>query len=185
MLLNRFTRVPPFRVEFLVAKKSLPDRVHPFQLLKPILDRCDSMDKVTSAERSRIMARVKSSGNKSTEVLFLEILKKERISGWRRGYPLLGKPDLVFPHSKIVIFLDGCFWHGCPHHCRIPTANQEYWISKISRNRKRDKRIVTSLRKKGWLVIRIWEHEIKEKKGTRKLNILKSYLEANSHRIMK
>lgn len=69
------------------------------------------------------------------------------------------KADIVFPCRRVVVFVDGCFWHGCPEHCRIPTRNREYWVAKISRNRLRDNRVTTALRSSGWQVIRIWEHE--------------------------
>jgi DNA mismatch endonuclease (patch repair protein) len=77
---------------------------------------------------------------------------------------LEGKPDFVFPKKKIALFADGCFWHG--HDCRglKPASNVEYWTAKIARNKKRDKEVAKELKKKGWIVARIWECEIK--KGT-------------------
>jgi DNA mismatch endonuclease (patch repair protein) len=69
------------------------------------------------------------------------------------------KADLIFPRAKIAIFLDGCFWHGCPHHFRRPITNAEYWDAKISGNRQRDSEVDTQLAAAGWLVIRVWEHE--------------------------
>ena len=119
------------------------------------------MDTVSPIERSRIMARVKSEGNKSTESAVVALLREARLSGWRRHYPLEGKPDFVFPQKRIALFVDGCFWHGCQKHCRIPHTNRNYWINKISANTKRDNRVRRHLRVKGWTVIRIWEHAIK------------------------
>jgi DNA mismatch endonuclease (patch repair protein) len=87
-------------------------------------------DTFTRKERSAIMRKIKSSGNKTTEYSLIKIFKQNRITGWRRNYPLLGKPDFVFPSKRIVIFTDGCFWHG--HNCRniTPKQNQTYWNKK-------------------------------------------------------
>ena len=115
------------------------------------------------------MASVKSRDTKSTELKFLSFLKEKHIIGWRRNFPLVGKPDFVFPHFKIAIFIDGCFWHGCPSHCRMPLSNINYWNAKIWKNKIRDKKITKALRMKGWRVIRIWEHEIKTGKFNQKL----------------
>jgi DNA mismatch endonuclease (patch repair protein) len=90
------------------------------------------VDTFSKAERSRIMASVKSKNNKSTELRFITILKDKGIKGWRRNYPLIGSPDFVFPRLKIAVFIDGCFWHGCPviAACR---PNLNYWNDKLKR----------------------------------------------------
>jgi DNA mismatch endonuclease Vsr len=80
------------------------------------------VDTFSKTERSRIMSRVKSKNNKSTELGFISIIKEKNIIGWRRNYPLIGKPDFVFPKQRIAIFIDGCFWHKCPKHCRMPSG---------------------------------------------------------------
>lgn len=67
--------------------------------------------------------------------------------------------DIVFPRQRVAVFVDGCFWHGCPEHCRVPTSNREYWTAKIARNRLRDASVSTMLEASGWHVLRIWEHE--------------------------
>ncbi|MFG2333389.1 very short patch repair endonuclease [Streptomyces sp. NPDC048604] len=67
--------------------------------------------------------------------------------------------DLVFPRQKVAIFLDGCFWHGCPEHHTQAARNSEYWTAKVRRNRERDLDTTTRLTDEGWLVIRFWEHE--------------------------
>ena len=130
------------------------------------------MDKFTKTERSRIMACVKSNYNKSTELKFLSFLRANKIVGWRRKYPIIGKPDFVFPKLKIAIFIDGCFWHGCSQHCRMPNSNELYWEKKIANNIKRDKKITKLLKEKGWQVIRIWEHELGSKNLLKKLNAI-------------
>ncbi|MBI4685796.1 MAG: very short patch repair endonuclease [Nitrospirae bacterium] len=124
-------------------------------------------------QRSRIMASVKSRDAKSTELKFISLLKEKGITGWRRNYPLTGKPDIVFSRFKIAVFIDGCFWHGCPHHCRMPSSNVNYWNNKIEKNKIRDKKITKALKMKGWQVIRIWEHEIKTGKLHQKLKRIK------------
>jgi DNA mismatch endonuclease (patch repair protein) len=67
--------------------------------------------------------------------------------------------DIVIPHSRVAVFLDGCFWHGCPEHGTLPTNNQVWWRDKIAANRRRDSRISTELEATGWIALRIWEHE--------------------------
>jgi len=131
------------------------------------------MDTVSKSERSRIMAQVRSKGNKSTELRVLSIFRTHHLIGWRRNYPLYGKPDFVFPKSRLAIFVDGCFWHGCPKHCRVPSTNRDYWINKIEKNKKRDRKTTRALRKKGWQVIRIWEHELDDSLIRRKLSKIK------------
>jgi DNA mismatch endonuclease (patch repair protein) len=123
------------------------------------------------------MASVKSRDTKSTELKFISILKDKGITGWRRNYPLTGKPDFVFPRLKIAVFIDGCFWHGCPSHCRMPSSNVTYWNNKIEKNKIRDKKITKTLKIKGWQVIRIWEHEIKTGKFNQKLKRIKDTLQ--------
>lgn len=119
------------------------------------------MNPSVSETRSKTMACVRSKGNKSTELKFISVLKSRSISGWRRHPNILGKPDFVFPKKRIVVFIDGCFWHRCPKHCRMPTTNVQYWINKIDGNTRRDRQVTKELKKNGWIVIRVWEHELK------------------------
>lgn len=119
------------------------------------------MDKISPQKRAWTMAQVRSSGNKSTEQKMVAVFKENKIKGWRRKYPLFGKPDFVFPKERLAVFVDGCFWHGHPKLCRMPKANKEYWVEKIKGNKKRDKKVNKELKHKHWKVIRIWEHEIK------------------------
>ena len=127
------------------------------------------MDTFSKTERSRIMSRVKSSGNRSTEAAFVALMKERGIKGWRRNQPVFGKPDFVFRKARIAVFIDGCFWHACPKHCRMPASNRDYWERKIGRNAERDKKVSRELRRQGWTVARIWEHEIKDGTVKRKL----------------
>ena len=117
-------------------------------------------DTFTPEQRSEIMRKVKSKRNRSTEMKLIEFFKSQGIKGWRRNYPLAGKPDFVFPKQRLVIFADGCFWHG--HDCRNtrPQQNKPYWDAKRTRNQERDKLVTTLLTQKAWKVVRVWECEI-------------------------
>jgi DNA mismatch endonuclease, patch repair protein len=117
-------------------------------------------DVFTKAKRSRIMASIRSKRSQTTELVFESILRQGRIIGWRRHTNLIGKPDYTFRKERVVIFIDGCFWHGCPKHGNQPKSNIDYWTKKLSRNRLRDRRVSAALRKKGWRVVRIWEHNL-------------------------
>ena len=121
-------------------------------------------DTFSKKQRSVIMKAVKSKGNNSTEIKLIEIFRLHHITGWRRNSNLIGHPDFIFPENRVVVFADGCFWHG--HNCRNvnPSDNAQYWRNKIKRNKVRDKVITRELIQKGWKVIRIWECEIKKGK---------------------
>ena len=124
------------------------------------------------------MASVRSTANKSTEKAFISILSKARITGWRRKSAIFGNPDFVFPPYRIAVFVDGCFWHHCLKHCRIPSTNVDYWINKIMHNAKRDRQVTIELRKRSWHVIRFWEHDLKGGRGfTQKMNRLKKLIQ--------
>lgn len=69
------------------------------------------------------------------------------------------RADIVFTRQHVAVFMDGCFWHGCSAHCRMPKRNRDYWEAKIGRNRERDARVTTALTEAGWKVVRVWEHE--------------------------
>jgi DNA mismatch endonuclease, patch repair protein len=69
------------------------------------------------------------------------------------------RPDVVFPTEHVAVFVDGCFWRGCPEHFRPPSTNSEYWDPKIALNQARDRRNEEALAAAGWTVIRVWEHE--------------------------
>jgi len=106
------------------------------------------------------MAAIHSTGNRATELRLAAILHAHGITGWRRHQPLPGKPDFVFRREHVAVFVDGCFWHGCRWHCRMPKSRQNYWKPKITRNKTRDKAIRGMLQQAGWCVHRIWEHSL-------------------------
>lgn len=70
----------------------------------------------------------------------------------------LVRPDLVFPRPRLAVFVDGCFWHACPHHGAQPRSNAAYWGAKLRRNAERDRRATLVLEEEGWRVLRLWEH---------------------------
>jgi DNA mismatch endonuclease, patch repair protein len=117
------------------------------------------------AKRSEVMGRIRSSGNKKTELRLIEVMKQHRITGWRRQQVLPGKPDFTFRPERLVVFVDGCFWHGCPRCYRAPTSNETYWTGKVAGNRARDKRVSAQLRRDGWRVLRVWEHQLRQRPG--------------------
>jgi DNA mismatch endonuclease (patch repair protein) len=90
-----------------------------------------------SEERSRIMSRIRSNGNYSTEVRFIRMMRRYRVAGWRRRSKLPGTRDFIFTKCKVVVFIDGDFWHDNPKRFRIPKSNCAYWQEKIAGNRKR------------------------------------------------
>jgi len=110
------------------------------------------MDTVSPEERSSIMEKVKGWGNKSTELKLIKLFKEHKVKGWRRNYLLAGSPDFVFCKPRLAIFVDGCFWHGCKDHCRIPESNRNYWVKKIDKNKKRDKSINKELKEKNGML---------------------------------
>ena len=116
------------------------------------------MDDRSREQRSKTMAAVKSQNTK-LEREFLDDLPVKGIE--RHPNDILGTPDLAHRRRKVALFIDSCFWHGCPAHCRMPSSNRPYWTQKIYRNRKRDLRVNKELRASGWMVIRIWEHSLK------------------------
>jgi len=113
-------------------------------------------------KRSEVMSKIRDKGNKETEIALIKIFKTYKIIGWRRNQKILGKPDFTFWKQRVVVFVDGCFWHVCPLHETKPKNNAEFWGKKLGANKTRDELVITSLQKKGWIVIRIWEHEFKE-----------------------
>lgn len=120
----------------------------------------------TKKKRSEVMSLIRGTGNKATEKALLAMLRRERITGWRRHLPLPGKPDFAFTKEKVAVFVDGCFWHGCPKCYTRPKTNRKFWDNKRETNMARDRRVTRQLRARGWKVIRIWEHALKKSPQT-------------------
>jgi DNA mismatch endonuclease (patch repair protein) len=136
------------------------------------------MDIFTKAKRSAVMSRIRSRGNQDTEIVLARLLRANKITGWRRHlkirvhhpsstiHPpsppfLTVRPDFVFPKSRLAVFVDGCFWHGCPIHGTKPKGNAAFWKKKFATNIARDRLVNRTLRRAHWRVLRIWEHELK------------------------
>jgi len=130
-------------------------------------------DIYTRAERSALMAKVRGRGNLTTEQALAKLLRTQGWSGWRRqraigvrmadGGRFRVRPDFIFATRRLAVFVDGCFWHGCPRHGTRPQANAAFWRGKFRRNQSRDRRDTRRLRRAGWRVLRLWEHELKPK----------------------
>lgn len=175
-------------------------------------------DVFTRKKRSEVMARIRSRGNKETEITLMGILRRHKISGWRRhavirfsvglrarrsqtaargaadghrsamtlpfergfrraqtttrgaadghrsAMPLPSgsvRPDFVFRAARLAVFVDGCFWHACPRHSNLPVNNRAFWRKKLAVNRNRDRLVNRTLRRLGWRVVRLWEHELR------------------------
>jgi DNA mismatch endonuclease (patch repair protein) len=121
-------------------------------------------DVFTKTKRSQVMALIRGHANRSTEMRLIALMRAAGITGWRRGQSLPGRPDFVFRADRVALFVDGCFWHGCPKCYRRPDSNRKYWDAKVLRNRSRDREVKIALRKRGWRVLRIWEHDLKNPK---------------------
>ncbi len=103
------------------------------------------------------MSRVRGRGNLSTELRIIALMRAAGITGWRREAPLPGKPDFIFRPQKVAVFVDGCFWHRCPRHARVPKTRVAFWSAKLARNAQRDRAVTRALHASGWTVLRVWE----------------------------
>ncbi|HGG59708.1 MAG TPA: very short patch repair endonuclease [Gammaproteobacteria bacterium] len=126
-------------------------------------------DVFTKEKRSEVMSRVRGKGNIATELKLIKLFREYGITGWRRNYRLFGKPDFVFPARRVAVFVDGEFWHGHPTRGQIPKSNREFWVRKIQRSKARDRLVNKTLKSKGWVVVRIWQHQLKTSEWRRKL----------------
>jgi DNA mismatch endonuclease (patch repair protein) len=152
-------------------------------------------DVFTKAKRSQVMSRIRSRGNRDTELALAAVFRRHGITGWRRQRAIVlrtsrrqeaptgkrkavsGKqqptgassrrllrvrPDFVFPKLRLAVFVDGCFWHACPLHATQPRNHAAFWRKKLAANQARDRRVNRALRRAGWRVLRIWEHELRQ-----------------------
>ncbi|MDP2788404.1 MAG: very short patch repair endonuclease [Pseudomonadota bacterium] len=118
-------------------------------------------DQPPTPARSLLMGRVRHRGT-APELLLRQALWTAGLRYRLGSKPHLpGSPDLVFPGAKIAVFVDGCFWHGCPLHGSHPKTREAFWAAKITRNQVRDLEVDAALATMGWSVVRLWEHEIK------------------------
>lgn len=118
------------------------------------------MDTMTPEQRSKTMSSIRAISkleNKISRELWRKGLR------FRRNVrSLRGTPDIAIKKYKVVIFIDSCFWHYCKLHGKIPQTNKEFWSKKFKRNRERDAEIDEYYKEKGWKVLRVWEHEVRE-----------------------
>lgn len=131
--------------------------------------------------RGQLMARVPNRKNKTTEAQLANLLRREKLSGWRRQAALPGRPDFTWHQRKTIVFVDGCFWHG--HECGKnihPKSNAEAWRQKLLRNRRRDREVRITLRQQGWTVLRIWECRLAKNPG-REIQRIRRALETAGH----
>ena len=145
------------------------------------------VDVFTKRKRSEVMSRIRGRGNKATEVALAKLFRRHKITGWRRqvqirtsprpsphssderGEGVKVRPDFIFPKLRLAIFVDGCFWHGCPQHGTQPKGNRLFWKKKFARNIARDRLVNRTLRSANWRVLRVWEHELVAKSGAKVL----------------
>ena len=117
------------------------------------------MDKISAAERSRIMSRIRGKDT-APEMLLRKALSRLGYR-YRMDYGKY-RIDIAFVSNKIAVFVDGCFWHGCKIHSKPPKTNRSYWIPKLHRNMQRDMERTADLEGLGWIVLRFWEHDIEQ-----------------------
>ena len=118
------------------------------------------VDSLTKKQRRLCMSRIRGR-NTGPELRLRKALWSHGLR-YRVKNRLPGKPDFVFPGIKLAVFVDGCFWHGCPEHYQIPDDNKNFWQNKIKRNIQRDRQVEIQLKNEGWKIIRIWEHDIRK-----------------------
>lgn len=120
--------------------------------------------KIINPAASSLSTRKSMQSNKSQDTK-IEIRVRKAL--WAAGYryrknnrKLYGTPDISFPGLRVVVFLDSCFWHGCPLHFKLPKTNVDFWRQKIGRNIERDADVTQHYVEEGWVILRFWEHEI-------------------------
>ena len=101
-------------------------------------------------------------GSDTKPELMLRAALRARGVHYRLRGKLPGRPDIFLPRFRLAIFVDGCFWHGCPEHAVKPKTNAKFWQEKLSKNKARDEQVNRQLAELGWNVLRFWEHEIRE-----------------------
>ncbi len=119
------------------------------------------MDNVSKAKRSWIMSRIKSRGTKPELLMRNMLLDAEEVFT-EHAKELPGRPDFKVVSAHTAIFVHGCFFHGCPIHYKRPESNVDFWVSKVQANMRRDTRSVRALWRRGWHVIRVWEHSLRK-----------------------
>lgn len=113
--------------------------------------------------RSLNMRAIRSTGNESTDGRLVSLLKSSSVRGWSLHPPgIFGHPDVVFARFRTVVFVDGCFWHGCPRCGHIPRTNRKYWRAKIEQNKRRDRKVTRELKKLNYRIVRLRECQLRK-----------------------
>lgn len=130
------------------------------------------VDSLTPEQRSAQMSRIRGSNTK-LEVLVRKGLHARGLRYRLGGAKLPGRPDIVLPKYRTVVFVHGCFWHGhdCPLY-RLPKTRPEFWADKIGKNRTRDQRVTSELEAMGWRVLTVWECSLRGKTATEQASFL-------------
>lgn len=118
---------------------------------------------ICTKTRSRIMSRIRSF-NTRPELVLKKLLKR-----YKYQPKIFGRPDFINYKKRIILFLDGCFWHQCPIHSSKPKQNRAYWLPKLERNVIRAREVEIAYKNAGWRVVRIWEHDLKTFKNRKKI----------------
>ena len=130
------------------------------------------MDIMSTADRSRVMSRIK--GRDTVPELLLRRALYKSGYRYRINYGSY-KIDIAFASKKLAVFIDGCFWHGCRFHSSMPKTNRNYWVPKLRRNIQRDRERTAELKKLGWTVLRFWEHDVKRHPNRCEAIIVRAY----------
>jgi DNA mismatch endonuclease (patch repair protein) len=138
------------------------------------------MDVFTKRKRSEIMSNIRSKNTTAEKVVF-KALRKDGIYFQKHYKKAPGNPDIALPKKKIAIFIDGDFWHGYKYKVLKQRLPKKYWLKKIEDNIKRDKRNRAKLKREGWKVLRIWEHDI-EKNPEKSLEKIVKFLKVKNFR---
>jgi DNA mismatch endonuclease (patch repair protein) len=150
---------------------SVAESSRPAQTVFDMTSHVKRHDPLTPKQRSAQMAKVRGRRNRSTDMRVAAHLMRRGFRGWKR-HPrnILGCPDFCFVQERVMVFVDGCFWHGCPK-CRrnLPYAQRDFWRRKIDSNRRRDRKVTRLLRAQGYTVVRIWEHDLSNGRWVEKL----------------
>lgn len=139
------------------------------------------MDNLTKKQRSYTMSKIKRSRTKP-ELILIPIMKKLGLRYQPKG--ILGRPDFGNKKIQVAVFVNGCFWHGCPKHYKEPKTNRTYWRKKIKLNMKRDKRNTSLLKRAKWKVVTIWEHDLNNYHSislNRKLTLIRWYISGGTN----
>jgi DNA mismatch endonuclease (patch repair protein) len=132
-------------------------------------------DKISKERRSAVMSKIRSRETKFEEDFIQALKRATKMKFEKNVHVIKGKPDIVFKKAKICVFLDSDFWHGWQYPRWKHLLKNDFWRDKIENNRNRDKKTTTYLRRKGWTVIRIWEHSIRMNNSTQIDKILRLF----------